>query len=164
MLQAFFSIIVNSASLYTVIYTGEPGLIWLDYIGLCVWLFGFVFEIIGDEQLKYHIKDKTPGKQKFIIWGLWRYTRHPNYFGEAMLWWGVWLIACSNQYGWATFFAPLFITVLVRYVSGVPLLEKKYAGRPDWEQYCQETNVFVPWFVMKSEPLIPKGDVVDAEK
>ena len=96
MLQGFFSLIVNSAALYTVIYTGEGGLIWLDYIGMCVWIFGFVFEIIGDEQLKFHIKDKTPGKQKFIKWGLWRFTRHPNYFGEAVLWWGVWLIACSN--------------------------------------------------------------------
>lgn len=96
MLQALFSLICNSAALYVTIFTATPGLIWSDYLGAIVWLFGFVFEVVGDEQLKYHIADKTPGKQKFIQWGLWRYTRHPNYFGEAVLWWGVWLIACSD--------------------------------------------------------------------
>jgi steroid 5-alpha reductase family enzyme len=110
-----------------------------------------VIEVVGDYQLKYHIADKTPGKPKFITWGLWRYTRHPNYFGEAMLWWGIWIMTCSIPWGWATFFAPLSITVLVRFISGVPLLEKKYVGRPDWEIYCQETNCFVPWFVRKAK-------------
>jgi len=73
---------------------------------------------------------------------LWRYSRHPNYFGESVLWWGVWLITFSLQWGWTTFFAPVFITLLVRFVSGVPLLEEKYKGRPEWEHYCAETNVF----------------------
>ena len=152
MMQGVFSLIVNSASLYVCIWSADDKLIWLDYIGLIVWLGGFVFELVGDEQLKMHLADKTPGKQKFIMWGLWRYTRHPNYFGEAVLWWGIWLIACSSKYGWATFFAPLFITILVRYISGVPLLEKKYKGRPDWEKYCQETSCFFPWFVSEANP------------
>lgn len=147
MLQALFSLIVNSASLYTTIWTANNSLIWTDYVGLAVWIFGFVFELTGDEQLKIHLADKTPGKTKFIKWGLWRYTRHPNYFGEAVLWWGIWIIACSDRLGFVTFFSPLFITVLVRYISGVPLLEKKYEARPDWQEYCSETNVFVPWFV-----------------
>ena len=123
MLQFIFSLIVNSAALYVAIFTGSPGLIWSDYVGLAIWVFGFVFECVGDYQLKVHIADKTPGKKKFIEWGLWRYTRHPNYFGEAVLWWGIWLIACSDQWGWVTFYAPLFIGLLIRYVSGVPLLE-----------------------------------------
>ena len=132
MLQALFSLIVNAASLFTTIYTGTQGLIWSDYLGLAVWVFGFGFECIGDQQLKMHLADKTEGKKKFITWGLWRYTRHPNYFGEAVLWWGIWIIACGNKWGWVTVFAPLFITLLVRYVSGVPLLEAKYAQREDW--------------------------------
>ena len=136
MMQALFSMIVNSSGLFVCIWSGDDVLIWLDYIGLAVLIFGFVFECIGDHQLKMHLADKTPGKQKFIMWGLWRYTRHPNYFGEAVLWWGIWLIACSSKYGWATVYAPIFITVLVRYISGVPLLEKKYKGKPDWEKYC----------------------------
>lgn len=150
--------------MFVIIYTAEKGLIWIDYIGICVWIFGFVFEVVGDEQLKYHLADKTPGKKKFIAWGLWRYTRHPNYFGEAVLWWGIWLIACADQYGWATFFAPLFINLLLRFVSGVPLLEKKYAGRPEWEHYCKETNVFFPWFVSKVEPLLTSEEQANGAK
>ena len=79
-----------------------------------------------------HLADRTPGKKKFIMWGLWRYTRHPNYWGEAVLWWGIWIIACSIKWGWVTVFAPLFITVLVRFVSGVPLLEAKYKSNPEF--------------------------------
>ena len=95
MLQALFSIICNSAALYVIIYSKSDYLIWLDFIGIAVWIFGFVFELVGDTQLKNHIADKTPGKKKFINSGLWRFTRHPNYFGEAVLWWGIYLIACS---------------------------------------------------------------------
>lgn len=145
MLQAVFSILINAASLYVCIYTATNRLIWLDFIGVAVWLFGFVFEVVGDEQLKTHLADKSPNKEKFIKWGLWRYTRHPNYFGEAVLWYGIWLIACSLQYGWITVFSPLFINILIRYVSGVPLLEKKYKNNEEFQQYCKETNVFVPW-------------------
>ena len=147
MMQGLFSLIINSASLYTTIYTADSSLVWSDYVGLAIWVVGFCFEIIGDHQLKVHIADKTPGKCKFIKWGLWRYTRHPNYFGEAVLWWGIWIIACSNKNGWITFYAPLFLTLLVRYVSGVPLLERKYESQLDWQQYCHETNCFIPWFV-----------------
>ena len=95
LLQGFFSLIVNSAALYTSIYSATTTLVWTDYVGAAIWLFGFVFEWVGDHQLSVHLADKTPGKKKFIMWGLWRYTRHPNYFGEAVLWWGVWIIACS---------------------------------------------------------------------
>jgi len=87
------------------------------------------------------------------MWGLWRYTRHPNYFGEAVLWWGIYLIACGVKMGFVTIFAPLLISILVRYVSGVPLLEKKYETNPDFKSYCKETNVFMPWFVRKQIPL-----------
>ena len=64
-----------------------------------------------------------------------------------MLWWGIWLIACSVGSGYATVYAPLFITLLIRYVSGVPLLEAKYAENLEFQAYCRETNVFIPWFV-----------------
>ena len=148
-MQGLFSIISNGAALYVTIYSAGKDLIWLDYLGVAVWLFGFIFEWVGDQQLKMHLADKTPGKKKFIMWGLWRYTRHPNYFGEAVLWWGVWLIACAVKWGFVTIFAPIFITILVRFVSGVPLLEKKYLSNPEFIAYCEETNVFVPWCVSK---------------
>ena len=148
-MQGLFSLIANGAALYVTIYSAGKDLIWLDYLGVAVWLFGFIFEWVGDQQLKMHLADRTPGKKKFIMWGLWRYTRHPNYFGESVLWWGVWLIACAVEWGFVTVFAPLFITILVRWVSGVPLLEKKYQNNPEFIAYCEETNVFVPWCVSK---------------
>ena len=107
-------------------------MIWLDFLGIAVWLIGFLFEWIGDEQLKIHLADKSPGKEKFIKWGLWRYTRHPNYFGEAIAWWGIYLIACSVEWGFITIYAPLIITWLLRFVSGVPLLEEKYKLDPEF--------------------------------
>ena len=131
-MQGLFSLIVNGAALFVAIFSSSKELIWLDYVGAAVWLFGFVFEWVGDEQLKRHLADKTPGKKKFIAWGLWRYTRHPNYFGEAVLWWGIWLIACAVDWGWTTFYAPLFISLLIRFVSGVPLLENKYKDNPEF--------------------------------
>jgi len=125
MMQGLFSVIINIPAQYITIYTSSSDLLWTDYAGVAVWLIGLLIEMIADMQLTRHIADKTPGKGKFIRWGLWRYSRHPNYFGEAMLWWGVWLMCCSLEGGWKTFPCPLFIGLLVRYVSGVPLLERK---------------------------------------
>jgi len=68
-----------------------------------------------------------------------------------VLWWGIFLIACSVEYGWITFFSALFITLLIRFVSGVPLLENKYKERPEFQKYMKETNIFFPWFVRKVE-------------
>ena len=133
MLQAFLSLIVNSSALYVEIYSDSDELIWLDYLGIGVWLFGFLFEWIGDDQLRRHIADNTPGKSKFIKWGLWRYTRHPNYFGEAVVWWGIYFIACSVKVGYATIYSALIITLLLRFVSGVPLLEEKYKDNPEFQ-------------------------------
>ena len=92
--------------------------------------------MVGDKQLADHIADKTPGKKKFINKGLWRFTRHPNYFGEAVLWWGIYFLACGVEWGWVTIWAPLFITYLVRFLSGVPMLEEKYKDNPEWQAYC----------------------------
>ena len=133
MLQAFLSLIVNSSALYVEIYSDSDELIWLDYLGIGVWLFGFLFEMIGDDQLRRHLADNTPGKSKFIKWGLWRYTRHPNYFGEAVVWWGIYFIACSVKVGYATIYSALIITLLLRFVSGVPLLEEKYKDNPEFQ-------------------------------
>ena len=80
-----------------------------------------------------------------ITSGFWRYSRHPNYFGEALLWWGLYLMTCSGiPWGGLYFFSPLIITLLLRFVSGVPLLEKHFAKNPAFIQYSKETNIFVP--------------------
>jgi steroid 5-alpha reductase family enzyme len=132
MAQGIYSMICNAACLYVVIAGPDEALQWNDYVGLGVFLFGFICEVWGDMSLRAHLADQTPGKGKFCKRGLWRYSRHPNYFGEAVLWWGPYIVACSVYYGWTTFFAPLFIGLMVRFVSGVPLLENKYLSNPEF--------------------------------
>ena len=78
--------------------------------------------------------------------GLWRYTRHPNYFGESLMWWGIFLAALEVPGGWATAASPVLITVLLTKVSGLPLLEKRYAGNAAFLDYARRTSAFVPWF------------------
>jgi len=114
-------------------------------LGIAIWLLGFFFEVVGDWQLARFIKNPA-NKGKLMTSGLWRYTRHPNYFGEVTLWWGIWLIALSAPYGALTIIGPLTITVLILRVSGVPMLEKKMAEHPDFAAYKQRTSVFIPWF------------------
>ncbi len=82
--------------------------------------------------------------------GLWRYTRHPNYFGEATMWWGLYLIALGVPGGWLTIVSPLTITFLLLRVSGVPMLEKGRMGeRPGYREYVEKTSAFFPWFPRK---------------
>ncbi len=115
---------------------------------MLVWLTGFSFEAIGDRQLAAFIRDPA-NRGQLMTGGLWSYTRHPNYFGEAAMWWGMAMLALSAPNGWLGLVGPLVITILLLFVSGVPLLEKKYAGRPDWEEYKKRTSIFIPWFPKK---------------
>ena len=114
-----------------------------DGIGVAVWLVGFLFEAIGDLQLTRFKKDAS-NSGRVITSGLWKFTRHPNYFGEVTLWWGVWLIACSFPGGWETVFGPATITALILFVSGIPLLERKYQGNIQFEEYKRRTSAFFP--------------------
>jgi len=119
------------------------GLTAFDMAGIVIWCIGFTIEAVADRQLTV-FKKNPANTGKLLTHGLWRYSRHPNYFGEALLWWGIYLLAVSVPGGLWTFTGPLVITVLVRYVSGVPLLEKKYEGRKDFEDYKKRTSVFIP--------------------
>lgn len=105
-----------------------------------------LFETVADRQLKAFLSFKKPW-QIFTTW-LYKYSRHPNYFGESLFWLGISLISLPYSYigaiGW------IVITCLLLFVSGVPLQEARYAGRPEWEEYKKKTSVFIPWFV-KSE-------------
>jgi steroid 5-alpha reductase family enzyme len=144
MFQGLLMLVVSFSA--TVLFNSPPRpLAVLDILGALVFLTGFFFETVGDAQLAAHIADPA-NKGRLMIRGLWSITRHPNYFGEATLWWGIWLIALSSPAGWAAIISPITITLLLLFVSGVPLLEKKYAGRPDWEAYKKRTPKFFPWF------------------
>jgi steroid 5-alpha reductase family enzyme len=115
----------------------------LDIAGVLLWIVGFGFEAIGDWQLA-RFKANPASRGKVLDTGLWRYTRHPNYFGEAMLWWGYYLIAVAAG-GWWTVFAPLLMTFLLLKVSGVTLLEQDIGERrPAYRDYIVRTNAFLP--------------------
>ena len=129
-------------------HSDEGGLTPLDFLGTVGWLAGFLFEAIGDYQL-LKFKSKKENKGKVMTLGLWKYTRHPNYFGEATIWWGIFLIALSVKSGWIAILSPVVITTLLLRVSGVTLLEKKYEGNPEYAEYIRKTNVFIPWFPKK---------------
>jgi steroid 5-alpha reductase family enzyme len=116
----------------------------VDYLALTVWLVGFCFEAAGDWQLT-RFKAQPENRGKLLNTGVWRYTRHPNYFGDAAQWWGCYLVALSAG-AWWTIFAPILMTGLLLRVSGVTLLEKNLKeSKPGYRQYMETTSEFLPW-------------------
>lgn len=142
LLQGFLLLVII-APVMIVATKSQPDLNLLDYIGMGLWLIGFYFEAVGDAQLARFKKDPL-NKGKIIQSGLWQYTRHPNYFGEVVLWWGVGLIALNSPWGILGLIGPLTITLLILFVSGVPMMEKKYEGNADYEVYKKRTSGFIP--------------------
>jgi len=114
-----------------------------DIIGFLIWLTGFMFESVSDIQLT-RFKQNPKNKGRIIRTGLWRYSRHPNYFGEVLLWWGIYVMAAGLPYGWITVIGPVTISFLIIKVSGIPLLEDHYRNHPDYQRYRQTTSVFFP--------------------
>jgi len=120
-----------------------------DYAGLAVWIVGFLFEALGDHQLR-QFKADSRNKGKVMDRGLWAYTRHPNYFGDATLWWGYFLIALAVPGNWWTVVSPVIMTFFLMKVSGVALLEKTLVKtRPEYAEYVRRTNAFIPWLPKK---------------
>jgi steroid 5-alpha reductase family enzyme len=140
-LQALLAWLI-SAPLFAA-FRGTPDLNAVDPAGIGLAAFGFLFEAIADWQLT-RFKNNPANTGKVMDRGLWRYTRHPNYFGECCVWWGFWLIAVAAGGAW-TVFAPLLMTFLLLRVSGVTLLEKDIGERrPAYREYVQRTNAFLP--------------------
>jgi len=118
----------------------------LDAAGALLWALGVTVESAGDLQLA-RFKADPANRGKVLDAGLWRYTRHPNYFGDACVWWGLYLIALATPHGGWTIIGPVLMTVFLVRVSGVALLERKLTRtRPDYAAYIQRTSAFVPWF------------------
>jgi steroid 5-alpha reductase family enzyme len=139
--QALLALVVSTAVIYTNLFSTGDISVWTVTGGL-VWLLGFVFESVGDAQLRRHI---ATGSKKLLSTGLWRYTRHPNYFGEATMWWGIFIIALGVPYGWVGILTPAVITYLLLFVSGVPLTEKAMANKSGWKRYAARTSKFLPF-------------------
>jgi steroid 5-alpha reductase family enzyme len=120
-------------------------LTWLDFLGVAVWITGFVFEAVGDWQLM-RFKSDPNNRGKVMERGLWAYTRHPNYFGDATLWWGLFLIALATPGSIWTIISPAVMTFLLMKVSGVALLEKSLVKtKPQYQDYLRRTSAFFPW-------------------
>lgn len=126
-------------------YKALPGLGLAEVFGLIFWLVGFLLEAVGDYQ-KSKFKSKPENKGKIMQSGLWRYTRHPNYFGDALLWWGIFFIAYPAGFVFLSIISPIIMNFLLLKVSGVAMLEKKYNDNPEFNVYAEKTNAFIPWF------------------
>jgi steroid 5-alpha reductase family enzyme len=136
---------VISAPLIAVQTSGFPAILTpLDLLGEVVWGIGLAFETIGDLQLA-RFKSNPANKGKLMTTGLWKYTRHPNYFGDALAWWGMYIMALAAG-AWWTIFSPIVMTWLLMNVSGVTMLERTMSFKPGYEEYTRKTSAFFPWF------------------
>ena len=139
---------ILSAPLIAAQTSGFPAILTpLDYIGTLIWIVGLLFESVGDLQLML-FKTEPSNRGKILTTGLWKYTRHPNYFGEAMLWWGYYVIALAAGAAWPVF-SPILMTYLLLKVSGVTMLERTMKDKPGYVEYMGRTNAFIPWFPKK---------------
>ena len=121
----------------------DSSLWWLDWIGVGLWAIGLCFETVGDIQLA-RFKARPESKGRVMVKGLWRYTRHPNYFGDFCVWWGIYLVAAAGGAWWSIFSTLVMSALLIRY-SGAGLLEKTITRRrPGYEEYIRTTNAFFP--------------------
>ena len=146
LLQALFLWAISISIQYGMVSTTPEMITWLDMLGLILWGVGFIFEAVGDWQLAA-FKSNPANKGKVMDQGLWAYTRHPNYFGECFMWWGIFLIAFSTPNSWWTILSPLTITAVLLKMTGIPLTEKTIVThRPGYKEYIQRTNAFFPWF------------------
>jgi len=146
LLQAFLAAVVALPLIS--VFSTEGEINTLDYIALALWFTGMFFETVGDLQLA-RFKSSSSNQNKVLNSGLWRYTRHPNYFGEFCIWWAFFLFAVASGYWWSIV-SPLLMTILLLKVSGVSLLESTISERrPQYASYCRTTSAFFPWFPKK---------------
>jgi len=148
-IQGLWVTLTLSAALAAITSLHRKALDGFALLGLLIWIFGFMFEVISDAQ-KSRFNAQPSNRGRFIQTGLWSRSRHPNYFGEIMLWLGIAIIAIPVLQGWQWIglVSPLFVAVLLTYISGIPLLEKKadlkWGGQTDYEAYKKQTPLLIP--------------------
>jgi steroid 5-alpha reductase family enzyme len=144
MLQPFVMWLVSFPVQGALVAPEPISLGWLDLLGFSFWAVGMFFEAVGDAQLA-RFKADPQNKGKVMDRGLWRYTRHPNYFGDFMVWWGIYFVALPTISAWWTIFGPALMSFFLMRVSGVPLLEQSLRkNRPGYEEYMRKTSAFFP--------------------
>ncbi|MDJ0878774.1 MAG: DUF1295 domain-containing protein [Halieaceae bacterium] len=145
-LQGLWVFITFAAGLAAILSGTPAGIDAFTVVGLCAWLLGFAIEVVADGQ-KSRFRADPANREKFISHGLWRYSRHPNYFGEILLWTGIAIMAFPMLSGWQylTLVSPLFVYLLLTRVSGVSMLEasgsKRWGDDPAYREYCERTPV-----------------------
>ncbi len=150
-LQALFLWVISLVLQVGQLGAGPRSLTWLDIAGILVWSAGFVFESLGDWQLA-RFKSDPANKGRVMDRGLWAYTRHPNYFGECLVWWGIYMITLATPNSWWTILSPLVITAVLLKMTGIPLTEQELIkNRPGYSDYVKRTSAFVPWRPAKGE-------------
>jgi steroid 5-alpha reductase family enzyme len=146
LLQGVLMWIVSAPVVAAQAIPGGPPLGVLGVLGILVWAVGFFFEAVGDLQLS-RFKADPANRGKLLDRGVWRYTRHPNYFGDATQWWGFYLMAAATGWGALTVLSPILMTFLLVRVSGVGLLEQSLKdAKPGYREYIERTSAFIPWF------------------
>jgi len=141
-LQGFLLIVILSPVIHASVAAPMNWNVF-TWAGLICWITGFFFQAVADRQLAVFLKqEKIPGT--IMQTGLWKFSRHPNYFGEILMWWGIFIITVPLPGGLFFFISPVTITLLLVFVSGIPLLEKKYEGNAAYADYKKRTSVLVP--------------------
>ena len=149
LLQALFLWVISLMLQYGQFAPTPAKFTWLDILGFFVWGAGFLFEAVGDWQLA-QFKSNPANKGKVMDRGLWAYSRHPNYFGEFLIWWGFFLITLSTPGSWWTVISPLLVAAVLLKMTGIPLTEETIVKtRPGYKDYIERTSAFVPWFPRK---------------
>jgi len=142
LLQGLILLIIISPVIFAAV---KAALVWngVTVTGICCWVLGFYFQSVGDYQLSVFLKQRK-NKDEIMQTGLWKFSRHPNYFGELMMWWGIFIIVIPLPGSFIFILSPLTITFLLLFVSGIPLLEKKYANNKSFQAYKKRTSALVP--------------------
>ncbi len=141
--QGFFMLLVGAPIIFY-FARGSSDISWYNWLGLVIWAVGFVFEAVGDYQLRKFIRFGKSKKNRVMTDGLWKFTRHPNYFGEVSLWWGFLLLTLPYEAWYLALIGPITITYLILGISGIPMLEKRYEGNKEYDEYKKRTNAFFP--------------------
>ena len=144
LLQGFFLLLIFSPVALASV-SSPSKMIWVSYVGTFFWVFGFAYQMIADYQLSVFVKNKR-SKNEVMQTGLWKFSRHPNYFGELVMWWSIFVIILPLKYSLLAMVSPLTISILLTFVSGVPMLERKYKGHSVYEAYRKITPALVPKF------------------
>lgn len=140
MLQGVLQFLIGSVSFY--LNSNALSFKWISIIGIAIWIIGYYYQVVSDNQLKAFIKNKSK-KETLLKTGLWKQTRHPNYFGEALMWFGFYMFGILNGVPWYLVISPLTILIVLYFIS-TPILEEKMKQKVGWDEYAKITPMFFP--------------------